>query len=64
MIFDSNNVVEFNANVIRRLKDFLKIQCQILLLSELNKDNSLKGQDRVIEINCCLGFDHNINMIG
>jgi hypothetical protein len=64
MNFGSNNVSEFNTNAIRRLKDLLKIQCQILLSSELEKNNALKCQDRVIEINCCLGSCHYVNPMG
>lgn len=64
MNFGSNNVSEFNTNAIRRLKDLLKIQCQILLSSELEKNNALKCQDRVIDINRCLGSCHYVNPIG
>jgi hypothetical protein len=64
MSFGSNNVSEFNTNVIRRLKELLKIQCRILLSSELEKNNSLKCQDRVIETNRCVGSSHYINPIG
>jgi hypothetical protein len=64
MNFGSNNVSEFNTNAIRRLADLLKIQCRILLSSGLEKNNSLKGQDRVIETNRCVGSSHYINPIG
>jgi hypothetical protein len=64
MKFDSNNVSGFNTNLIRQLTDFLGIECQILLSSELEKDNSLKGQDRIIEINRHLGSSHYVNPIG
>lgn len=58
------NVSEFNTYLIRSLADLLKIKCQIILSSELNKDNSLNGQERVIEINHCLGSTHYVNPIG
>jgi hypothetical protein len=64
MNFNSSNVSEFNTNLIRCLAGFLEIECQILLSSELDKDNSLKGEDRIIDINRCLGSSHYVNPIG
>ncbi|MGJ0430649.1 WbqC family protein [Methylobacter sp.] len=64
MSFGSSNVSEFNTNAIRRLASLLNIQCRILVASELEKDNSLKCQDRVIETNRCVGSSHYINPIG
>ncbi|MBF6651257.1 WbqC family protein, partial [Methylobacter sp. BlB1] len=64
MSFSSSNVSEFNTNAIRCLASLLKIQCRILVASELEKDNSLKCQDRVIETNRCVGSSHYINPIG
>jgi hypothetical protein len=64
MSFGSNNISEFNTNAIRCLASLLNIQCRILVSSELKKNNSLKGQDRVIEINRCVGSSHYINPIG
>ncbi|WAK00575.1 WbqC family protein [Methylobacter sp. YRD-M1] len=64
MNFGSNNVSEFNTNAIRRLANLLNIQCRILVSSELEKNNSLKCQDRVIETNRCVGASHYINPIG
>jgi hypothetical protein len=64
MNFGSNNVSDFNTNLIRCLAGCLEIECQILLSSELDKDNSLKGENRIIEINRCLGSSHYVNPIG
>jgi WbqC-like protein family len=61
---DSNNNSEFNTNLIKCLRDYLKIECQILLSSELEKDNLLKGSDQVIQINRILGSSHYVNLMG
>lgn len=47
-----------------RLKEYLKLDTEILLSSEIKKDNSLKAQDRIIAINKALGADTYINAIG
>ena len=55
---------EFITPTIQRICDHLHISTPILVSSELNKDASLKGQDRVIDINLQLNADYYINPIG
>lgn len=44
--------------------NYLDIGTQFYISSEINKDNTLKGEERVISINKCLGSKHYINSVG
>jgi hypothetical protein len=44
--------------------NYLDISTQFYTSSEIDKDNTLKGEERVIAINKCLGSKHYINSIG
>jgi len=65
-IFDYNNfnLVEFNTNSLKIICCYLGIDTNFLISSQINKNNNLKGQELVIEINRVLGSDHYINSIG
>ena len=65
-IFNYNtlNVAEFNSNSLKILCDYMNINTKILISSSLKKNNELKSQHRVIEINRVLGSDCYINPIG
>lgn len=62
--YDTNNLAEFVSNSIFVICEYLDIKTKILISSELEKDNSLKGQDKVIDICKRLGADQYINAIG
>ena len=47
-----------------KIKEYLGLNTEILLSSEIEKDNSLKAQDRIIEINKKLNATMYINAIG
>lgn len=64
MTFSSVNVGDFNTNAIKEIADYLKLQCRIMLSSEIEKDNSLKGQDRIVDINLVLGAELYVNPMG
>ena len=55
------NAIEFS---IRKIVDYLNIDTEIILSSDLSKDNNLKGQDKVIDIVKALNGDAYINAIG
>ena len=57
-------ISELNYYSIIRVCDYLNIQTTILLSSELEKNNGLKGQDKVIDIVKRLGGDTYYNAIG
>jgi WbqC-like protein family len=64
MGFACTNVASFNNNLIRRVAAHLKLRTRFVLSSNLPKDNTLTGGDRVIEICRCLGATHYVNLIG
>ncbi|MGC2412140.1 MAG: WbqC family protein [Stellaceae bacterium] len=64
MDFGNANVAAFNAHLIRRVAAHLRIRTAFVSSSELDKDNSLTGANRVIEICRRLGATRYINPIG
>ncbi len=64
MGFGEANVAAFNAHLIRRLAASMRIRTAFISSSELDKDNSLTGADRVIEICRRLGATRYINPVG
>lgn len=58
------DLTKFLKYSFEKVKEYLGLNTDILLSSELEKDNSLKAQDRIIEINKVLGSDIYINAIG
>ncbi|MGV0104110.1 WbqC-like protein [Nostoc sp. DSM 114160] len=61
---DEMNISQMITHSLKLICDYLDMDTQVYFSSELNKDNTLKGQERVISINKCLGSDHYINSIG
>ena len=53
-----------NYNSIIEINKYLGINTNIILSSELDKNNSLKAQDKIIHINKLLNSDTYINAIG
>ena len=47
----SKTIAELNYNSILDVKEYLGLNTEIILSSELEKDNTLKGQEKVIHIN-------------
>lgn len=64
LILNCERISELNYNTILYVKEYLGINTEIILSSELEKDNTLTGQDKVISINKTLGADMYINSIG
>jgi hypothetical protein len=62
--FPDPNVAAFNVNLLRRTAAFIGIPTPLLMASELEKDNSLAGQDIVTDICSRLGAARYINPIG
>ena len=48
----------------QKIREYLSLDTEILLSSEIKKDNTLKAQNRIIEINKKLGAKTYINAIG
>ena len=62
--YQTRNVSKFIINSLHECCDYLNISTPFKLSSELKKNNGLKAQDRVIEINKVMNADHYINLIG
>jgi len=62
--FDKSNLAKFIYNSINIIRNYLDIKTELLLSSELSKDNSLKAQSKVIDICKRLKADTYYNMIG
>ena len=64
MYFDENNVALFLMNSFRVIGKFLDIQTELILSSELEKDNNLRGEEKVLSICELLGATEYYNAIG
>ena len=62
--FDSKNLAKFLENSIRLVVQHLGLKTEILLSSDLKKDNSLKGQEKILDICKNLKADVYYNAIG
>jgi hypothetical protein len=62
--FDKSDVGKFIYNSVRVIAGYLGITTELLLSSELDKDNSLKAQSKVIDICKRLGASEYYNAIG
>ena len=61
---DEKDLTKYIKNSIEKVWDYLGLETEILLSSEIKKDNTLRAQDRIIEINKVLGSTTYINAIG
>lgn len=64
LINESKTISELNYRTIIEIFRYLDIDTEVILSSSINKDNSLKGQDKVIHINNLMGSSEYINAIG
>jgi WbqC-like protein family len=64
LMFTDKNVARFNENLIRRIADYLGITSKIVVSSDMEKNNNLAGEPRVLEICKCLGAKNYTNPIG
>lgn len=62
--YREDNLAKFLINSIRRVCEYLQIHTEIVISSSLNKNNSLHGKDKVINICNHLGATEYINAIG
>jgi len=59
-----NNLAKFLANSIQMISSYLEIDTKIIYSSDLEKDNNLRAQDKILDICKRLGASHYINAIG
>ena len=62
--YQSSNLADFIANSIKIVCQYLDIQTKIIMSSNIEKDNSLKGQNKILEICKLLNADAYYNAIG
>lgn len=61
---DEKNLAKYLEFGIRKVCDYLSIDTEIIVSSTIEKNNELRGQDKVIRICRALGADEYINAIG
>ena len=62
--FDEKNLSKYIENSIMKICEYLDIKTKLITSSTINKNNELKGQDKVIEICKILGASEYYNAIG
>lgn len=61
---EKSNLAEFLADSLQMIKNYLGISTELLFSSSLEKDNSLRGQDKILEICTLLNASEYVNAIG
>ena len=61
---DTDDLTEYIRYSIEEVINFFKMKTRILRSSEIDKDNLLRGQDRIVELCKCLRADIYINASG
>lgn len=61
---DEKNLARYLEFVIRKVCEYLSIKTELIVSSSINKNNNMKGQEKVIEICKLLGADEYYNAIG
>lgn len=61
---NTDDLTEYARNSMETIMDYLKVRTEVRKSSEMQKDNSLTGQDRIIEICRYLCADTYINPAG
>ena len=64
LLYEDDNLANFVFNSIDKIREYLKINTKLYLSSSIKKDNTLKGQDKVIEICKILNADTYVNAVG
>lgn len=64
LFFSDDNLAKYLTNSIIEISRYLNIKSEILISSQIKKDNSLHGQDKIINICQLLGGNEYINAIG
>ena len=64
ILYEETDLVRFLKYSFEKVREYLEMDTEILISSEIEKDNTLKAEDRIIEICKCLKADVYINAIG
>ncbi len=61
---EDKNLASFLCYANKEIHDYLNMSCELIISSEIDKDNELKGKDKVIDICRLLGADTYYNAVG
>ena len=64
LVLESEGISELNTGIIKWICNYLNIYTEILLSSEIKKDDELKGKEKLLHIIKILDGDTYINAIG
>ncbi len=64
LYYSEQNLAKYLFVVIEKICNYLQIETKLIMSSTIDKNNSLRGQDKVIEICRCLEADQYINAVG
>ena len=64
LLHEEQHLAKFITFSLQKICEYLNINTKIILSSEIEKDSTLKAQDKIIEICRKLDADHYINAIG
>ena len=62
--YKSDNLADYVANSIIKVADYLQMDTEFIISSSIDKDCSLKGKDKVIQICNIIGAEEYYNAIG
>lgn len=62
--FEDRNVANFNRNLIECIAGMIGMYCRIVVSSDMDKDDTLTGEQRVLDMCCRLGATDYLNPIG
>ena len=61
---DSKNIADYLIHSFKIISDYLDIDTKLILSSDIEKDNNLKGQDKIIQMCKIIKADEYYNLIG
>ncbi len=64
ILYEEKNLALFLYNSILKISSYLRLDTEIILSSSLNKDSTLKGADKILQICKEIGTNDYINPIG
>ena len=62
--YEEKNLAKFITYSLQKICNFLSIETTIIISSDIDKNNDLKGQDKIIEICKKIKADNYINAVG
>jgi len=62
--YDNLNVAKFNFNALKCICNYIEVDTEFIISSEIPQNNILKGQDKILKINKILKSAQYINPIG